>query len=70
MAQRARRREFAAILIGTIATVRVVIARNATVQMEEADCRWKAHSNHQGGASERSKRIMVLLMQKTRLSPK
>ena len=45
------------ILIDRIATVRVVIARNATVQMEEADCRWNAHSNQLGGASERSKRI-------------
>ena len=37
----ARRREFVTILIDRIATVRVVIARNATVQMEEADCRWE-----------------------------
>ena len=32
------------ILIGGIATVRVIIARNATVQMEEADCRWDSNS--------------------------
>ena len=37
----ARRRECVLILIGRIATVRVVIARHATVQMEEAYCRWK-----------------------------
>ena len=37
----ARRRELVTILIDRIARVRVVIARNATVQMEEADCRWE-----------------------------
>ena len=43
IAERARRRELVLILIARIATVRVVIAMDATVQMEEADssCRWE-----------------------------
>ena len=41
MAGMARRREFVLILIDRIATGRVVNGRNATVQMEEADCRWE-----------------------------